>query len=277
MAGESAPDDTSPGDHLTAVGADLAEAPAGSALGLIGGPVGAFGGAALGITVQRAARSIVGRLTDREEARAGAALVIIDDDTRAREQEGDRLRDDDFFDADGDLRSDAEELLEGVLRHAAASFEERKVPLLAHLYAAVAHDESVSVGDAQFLLRAASEMTFRQFVALTALTYGEDAYRTLLDEASVRIHEDYSRSDPALLAELDDLGRRSLVGVLGQDGNVADPTTLWGGSPLSTMNLRRIRPTPSGARLCELTDAVDVVSEADVRQWLAGLDGSSGR
>jgi hypothetical protein len=68
----------------------------------------------------------------------------MEGDTRRRESSGEQLRDDGFFDARGALRLDAEELLEGVLRRSASTYEERKLPLLARLYSTVAHDKTIS-------------------------------------------------------------------------------------------------------------------------------------
>ncbi len=100
-------------------------------MGLVGGPVGAIGGAALGVAVQHTAGALMGRLNRREEARVGAALLLMDEDTRPREARGERPRQDGFFDDPGALRPDAEDLLEAVLRGAAGPYEERKLPLLA--------------------------------------------------------------------------------------------------------------------------------------------------
>lgn len=111
---------------------------------MIGGPLGALGG----VAVQRAARAVVVRLSRREEERAGAALVLIERDVDDREKRGERLRDDDFFDERDGMRPDAEELLEGVLCHAAQTYEERKVPLLARLYSGVAHDSAIPAAEA---------------------------------------------------------------------------------------------------------------------------------
>ena len=52
------------------------------------------------------------------------------------------------------------------MRQAAETYEERKVPLLARLYSAVAHDATVSPELAIYLVRIAGDLTYRQFVAL---------------------------------------------------------------------------------------------------------------
>jgi hypothetical protein len=88
-------------------------------------------GAALGVAVQHASKVVVGRLNRREEERVGAALLMIRADAHTREEEGERLRQDGFFDARGTLRPEAEDLLEATLRQAAETYEERKLPLLA--------------------------------------------------------------------------------------------------------------------------------------------------
>ncbi len=151
------------GDQLTgelqSAGTDLAGALVGGGTGLILGPVGVLAGAVLGVAVQHTAKVLVGRLNRREEERVGAALLIMGADARTREQRGERPRQDGFFDARGALRPEAEDLLEATLRQAAETYEEQKLPLLARLYSAVAHDPAIPASDALYTVRVAGELT----------------------------------------------------------------------------------------------------------------------
>src|SRR3954454_17348052 len=128
-------------------GADLAGAIGGVGAGAFAGP---WVGAAVGVAIRQAVAVVGSAFSRREEERIGAAILTIADDAQACQDRGERPRDDGFFDRRGELRPDAEELLEGVLREAAASYEELKVPLLAHLFSSVAHDESVRTEDAKY-------------------------------------------------------------------------------------------------------------------------------
>lgn len=153
---------------IAGVGADLAGALAGGALGLVGGPAGALGGATLGVAVQRGARAVMDQLRGREGERAAATLLLIAADAQQRHNRGELPREDGFFDSQDGMRADAEELLEGILRQAAETWEERKLPYLAHLYGAMAHDSTISPGTAVFLMRLADSLTYRQLIAIAA-------------------------------------------------------------------------------------------------------------
>jgi hypothetical protein len=156
----------------------------------------------IGVLVERTLQTIGQRLFAREEERAREAAVQIAADARERQEQGEQVRDDGFFDEDGRLRSDGEELLEGVLRQAAAAYEERTVPLLARLYSSIAFDPQVGPGDAFFLVRLAGALTYRQFVAL-GVHYDENregriALKALKDDGP-------GHSSYAVEAELRDL------------------------------------------------------------------------
>lgn len=130
------------------------------------------------MAVKHAAQHVLGRVHGRQEARAGAALLILASDARERAARGEAPRADGFFDDRGSLRPEAEELLEAVLLQAANAYEERKVPLFAHLYDAVAHDPAISGADAHAFLHVAADLTYRQFVGLSVLgqrgRYGDE-------------------------------------------------------------------------------------------------------
>lgn len=181
-------------------GADLAGAVGGVGATAVAGP---WAGAAVGVAITHTVTAVGRRFSRREEERVGAALLTIKADARDRHERGERPREDGFFDDRGRMRPEAEDLLEGVLRQAAASYEERKVPLLAHLFSSVAYDDSVGSADAMYLVRLASELTYQQFVILSAFSTGDAAQHPIV-------------YDP----ELDDLGERLLLGLPAQNGAV---------------------------------------------------------
>jgi hypothetical protein len=175
-------------------------------------------GAALGVAVQRTAKIVVARLSAREEELAGAALLLIERDAGERQARGERLREDGFFDTRGALRPDAEELLEAVLRWAAATHEERKLPYLSRLYSAVAHDPNVSAPEGLYLVRVAGELTHRQLIALAVYANREDHARAIA-HAHGRYKEGRMETDESIVLELSDLADRRLLGI-GRPGNV---------------------------------------------------------
>lgn len=241
-------------------GADLA-----GALGGVGGTAvaGPLVGAAVGVAVKRAVAAVGRAFSRREEERVGAALLTIEADTRARHERGERPRDDGFFDERGGLRPEAEELLEGVLRLAAASYEERKVPLLAHLFSSVAHDDSVRSEDALHLVRLASELTYRQFVILSAFANGDAAQRSV-------------RYDP----ELDDLGERLLVGLPAEAGALLPVGRMHANMTYNT--LKGVPPSAASALPADLvlsavaddlvraTGATAAIPQSERDRWVSG-------
>jgi hypothetical protein len=122
-------------DALIAAGSDLAGAAVGGALGTLGGPLGVAVGAGGGVVVTRALKRVGAEiqqrwLAPRQRLRAGGAFAIAVNEIMERLESGAHVRDDEFFTEGVDDRSSAEELLEGVLLHAAQAYEERNVPYL---------------------------------------------------------------------------------------------------------------------------------------------------
>jgi hypothetical protein len=171
------------------------------------------------------------------------------------------------------MRPDAEELLEGVLRHAAETYEERKVPLLANLYSAVAYDSSVAAAEAQFLLRTAADLTYRQFVALAVVAHREEHMRDL---ARARGLHDEGRAtpDPAVLIELDNLGDRRLVGLRSGGRVVVVGVTIETTPSLSEAKVGygAMHLLPAGALLVRLT-ATDEMGLDERQRWVEALTG----
>jgi len=253
-------------------GSDLAGALAGTAVGLIGGPAGAFAGAAVGVFVSRAARRVVGRFHARERVRAGAALDLIAIDAQDRKARGETRRDDGFFEPRGELRPDGEELLEAVLMQAANAWEERKVALLARLYSSVAHDASVVPADANFLVSMAGDLTYRQFVALGALSRIGD-YTTHLMRAEALREERQTAPEHAVVLELDDLGDRRLVG-MEEDGRVYETGSDLGVlGAISIQPWTKVRLTAAGALLARLTGAGELPAE-ERDAWVRAFTGT---
>ncbi len=76
-------------------------------------------------------------------------------------------------------RPKAEELLEGVLLHAAREYEEQRIPYLGRLYGAVAFSADVTPAQANHLLRVFEQLTYRQLVMLAMYGQPSDERREL--------------------------------------------------------------------------------------------------
>lgn len=227
---------------------DLAGALAGGGLTLAGGPVAVLGGAALGVVFKHAVVAVASRLHGRAAERAGAAAILIED--RARQSKA-RLRDDGFFDPDGQHRPPAEELLEGVLMKAAEAYEERKVPLLANFYAGVAERSEVSPGDANRLLRIAERLSFRQLVALAV--FGDDRYFRRLARASTTRAEGQTCVSASLEGEIEELAEVGLLGVRVEGKGPFRVGEVYGSqAPISQKELGTLKLLPLGRLLHDL-------------------------
>jgi hypothetical protein len=215
---EESPPEEEPGDRLgrrLGQGARLLGGLAGASVSLFGGPGGALGGAATGWltgeTLERVAREVAARVGERGAMRAGAAAAVITADVEARAAAGGEPRDDGFFEPRADDRPAGEELLEGILRQAAETWEERKLPHVAHIYDGVAADADISPAHANYLLRLADRLTYRQ-LALLAVLADEDTFRARARASSTNA-EGRTQLAEELAMELDDLGDSGLLGV----------------------------------------------------------------
>lgn len=270
MTGDS---DSTALERAVEQGTELASKLAGASMGLLG-PAGVLAGPPvewisreLLTRVGETVMALVGR---RGAERAGAALVIIKSDADARRDAGEAPRDDGFDQPQDDQRPDADELLEGVLLHAAETYEERKVPLLAHLYDGLAFDPSVSAQEGHFLLKLADRLTYRQLVGLSV--FSDEASADALAEASIRREEGVSRPSDAVALEVDDLAESGVLGIeVGGTGEVTRPGELIGGQGRpSSQSFQDLKPTAIGATLSRLMRLGDVPAE-DKQQFLRQL------
>jgi hypothetical protein len=253
------------------LGADMAGALIGGVVGLVGGPVGAMGGAALGVAVQHAANAVMGRLGERQERRVEAVIYLMDQDVRRRKQRGEEPRHDGFFDERGALRPEAGDLLEAILRQAAQTHEERKLPFLARLYSAVEYDPTISASDALYLVRVAGELTYRQFVALSVYANHDEHLRAL---ANAHVYHETGRAEPdeGILLELSNLVDLRLLGV-SSNGVVGPLNNVFAGlMTRAKTSYGQLGLLPGGERLARMTGA-DEIDTAERQKWLEELTG----
>lgn len=258
--------------ELVNTGADLAGALIGGAVGMPLGPPGAIVGGAVGVVVQHGIRNVVGRLSRREEERVGAAVLLLEDGVRRRGEQGGVPRDDGFFDDRGRLRPEAEDLLEEILRQAAESADERRIPLMARLYAAISFTEAVSAADAKFLVRVASGLTYRQFVALAVYAHHAE-HEMAFAEMEALQEAGESVADPGIALELKELIDLRLLGGTADGGNlleIGDP--LAGNVVGGAITYGQLRLLPTGERLVEMAGVGDI-GPHDRETWVTELTG----
>ena len=176
---DAVPDDTGPDQRLKSLiskgieilggaGSGLAAAATGL---LVAGPEGAAVGGAAGTLIGMTLRSVGFELSSRllaprEEARIGTVFTLAAAEIVARCNNGEKVREDGFFSAADDGRSDAEEVWENALLKSQREPEEKKLPYMAHLMANLAFDETISAEMAHQIIKTAEELTYRQLCIL---------------------------------------------------------------------------------------------------------------
>ena len=242
-------------DRAIEGGAELLSQTFGAAVTLIG-PEAALAGPSVAWLslplLRRAGEAVVNMVSRRGAERAGAALLVIGSDAQERAEQGETPRADDFAEPRDGCRPDSDELLEGVLMYAAASYEERKVVLLGHLYDGIAFDVTVTAEQAHYLLKLADGLTYRQLVAVSALQDPENFDG--LATASYQRDEGSTGPTDALALELDDLAARGVIGIRVEGGDeIARPGELWGSSGrASAQAFQDLKLLPTGLNLYHL-------------------------
>jgi hypothetical protein len=178
-------------------------------------------------------------------------------------EEGRSPREDGFFDADGDDRPAAEEVLEGVLVKARDAYEEKKVRLLGILYGQVAFHPEISPAHANHLIELASRLTYRQLVVM-AVAQDQTNYSRLRPT-------DY-RGNQEAIAKLGLEGQGLLTEIydLYQQGLLHGGGEAW--ISLPDVNPASMRLQGSGAVLAQLMvlDTIPATDRERIYELLAG-------
>ena len=185
----------------------------GSVIGSLLGPAGAAVGGVLGVATtivfKKIAHDLSSRLlSPREQARVGGVYILAAAEIVERRQNGEKVRDDGFFDT-GDLgRSDAEEVWESTLLKSQKEPEEKKLPYMAHLLANVAFDAEISAAMAHQMMKMSESMTYRQLCILQ-LSVSKERFR--LRQRSYDGQESFPKNLYQLLYEYYDLSNKGLI------------------------------------------------------------------
>jgi hypothetical protein len=169
-----------------------------------------------------------------QEVRVGAAAAFAYDSINVRLLAGDTLREvEPWREEAGRGRSAASEVLEGVLRAAADSWEQRKVRHIGLFYASLAFRSDVAPGYANTLLRVANGLAYRQLELLAFLSrHASDQCLNYID--APRAVKGRGVIPNGLSFELESMGDMGLVGIANASGQV----TLAGVTPQGTASKR---------------------------------------
>jgi len=159
-------------EELIDIGSEITGGVTGSIIGfLAAGPAGALVGGASGPIITRAVKKIAGEirhryLGHREEVRIGATLTYAVEKIKEKIDQGRQVRQDDFFDYEQNDRPPAEEIMEGVLIASQKEHQEKKLKYYGILLANFAFDSKFDKEQANHLLKAAQQLTYRQLCIL---------------------------------------------------------------------------------------------------------------
>ena len=185
---------------------------------LVGGPEGSAVGGVVGKGVEIVLNRVGGeistrQLAPREETRVGAAFAYAAAEIKRRLEEGDVLRNDDFFDEKQAERSGADEVLESVLLKAQREPEEKKVRYMGYLFASVAFNPDISVPMAHQLSKAGEQLSYRQLCILR-LSDVKDEHG--LRDRDYRDHDDIGKDLYQILYECADLYNKEYINFGGE-------------------------------------------------------------
>lgn len=193
-------------EKLISLGEDITGNVASTVVGfLIGGPPGAFIGAAVGPiikTVLKISNDFMLRtFSPREKIKIGAGYTYAVDTIRKYIENGKSPRTDGFFDARPSGTSSADEILEGALIKCKNEHEEKKMKFIGNIFANAAFT-NISVDTINRVLKIAERMTYRQ-ICLISLVGQRDNLNFDTSTFSYRA----SKSGETLLVfyEVDDL------------------------------------------------------------------------
>lgn len=168
----------------------------------VGAAIGGANGALLQDGVKSAVTQVAERITTQSEReRVGSCLLLAYEMIAQRMNRGEELREPRFFERrerrkQKNLRSEAEELLEGTFLAARDAYEEGKVELLARFYANAVFARDNDSSHLNHILKLAKFLTYRQLETIGILG--------LLDRSAVRA-TDYRGGEtpsPALIGVL---------------------------------------------------------------------------
>ncbi|HEV2974518.1 MAG TPA: hypothetical protein VGX69_05920 [Solirubrobacteraceae bacterium] len=249
--------------QVVLVGMEIVGAAGGGGVGLIGGPAGAIGGAAAGVAMTRVLHRIGLEVYDRllvhrQQARVGAALVYAAKDAGELSAAGAAIRNDGFFDEDVEKRSDAEELMEGVLLHAADAYQELKLRHLAAIVPALAARPDVPAADGHWITDLAGRLTWRQLIVLAIF---RDPPEQVLMHRDIDQDVQGRQPLPGVLAdEVEELATLGLIGTTSSDGETVRVDRTMGGleGGVWQTGMATWRLTVVGQLLADLTRLDDV-------------------
>ena len=148
------------------------------------------------------------QLSPREDYRVGKVLAIAALEIRQRLEKGENPRDDGFFNEKSTGRSDAAEIAEAIILKCQREPQEKKIRYMGYLKASIAFNSNISTNMGHQLIKAAEELTYRQFCILKLATV-KDIFG--LRNENYRDHGGFSKELYSVLYECKDLYQKEYI------------------------------------------------------------------
>lgn len=206
-------------ERLVSASPEIAGDAIAGALGFLAGdPFVAAVGAGCGVLMANAVRmvgeDILNRfLSEREQTRVLGVVAISANEINNRINNGEKLRDDNFFEKNNRKRSDAEEVVENIILKSQREPEEDKIQYLGYLLSNIAFDKNIGVHYAHQMIKTLEQLTYRQ---LCILKLSVNKNRFNLRNNDYRGQENFPIELTQLLYEYLDLYHRGLINFGGE-------------------------------------------------------------
>ncbi|EHN68015.1 hypothetical protein [Aliivibrio fischeri] len=207
-------------------GSELAGAATGGALGFLScGPVGAAIGSGTGVIISMAGEVVADyiqrTLSNREIIRSAGAAALSINQIKMKLDNGQELRDDDFFRIRIAYRPKAEELFEAMLLKSKNQYEEHKVNFYANLFSNACFDDSLEPDMISWFMLVLERLTFGHLNTLNELVLlGSNSKWEWGDMSAIE------KMNPIIASHLEELKSMRL---LTQDH--------WGDTPIASTNI----------------------------------------
>ncbi|MBD2626424.1 hypothetical protein [Trichormus variabilis] len=244
-------------EYWISTGSEFVGATVGGVMGtLIAGPaLGALAGAS-GVIVSKGLNKLLSdfasrNLSGKEKTRVGAAVYFSLEKIQSYLNAGYKVRNDGFFEEKDHKRSDAEELLEGILLKTRDEHEEKKIKILANILTGLVFSE-VSATEGNYLLKLTEKLTYRQICILGFLQQEKKVkidnyiYYGYFDRNIIKNNPGYEAA--ALITQIYEMNNLCLVDWTKIDRNNPE-------------NAKYLLLDELGRRYCDLADLKDITQE----------------
>ena len=198
-------------------GSDIVGAATGGILGFfVAGPLGAAAGSAGGTIVAKGLSKIGKELKqrvlgNREEARIGATVSYAVLKIQENLSKGKTIREDDFFKNEINSRTDADEVLEGILISSQKEYEEKKLKYLGNLLGNISFDENINKPFANQLIRLGESLSYHQLCLLKIFFQSGNLKEIELRKENYRDSKPFSRELVTILYDILEIEKMSLI------------------------------------------------------------------